>query len=283
MPQPTDAVLSELHFSKLQAIIHDQTGITIADGRSTMLVGRLKSRLRELGLSDYKAYIAKVMSDPDEMQELINRITTNKTYFYRTPRIWEHFREDAVPAFLAKTSPRAMRVWSAAASTGEEAHTIGIVLEQVRKSEPGFNYSVLGTDVSARVLERAETGSYDEAAFAQFRKDAPDLFAEHMKCDDAGRVQISPDIRSRIKFKRHNLQERLGGAGPFDVVFLRNVLIYFTNEDQENILRHVHALMPNDGVLYIGESETLSRLNTDFEIVAPMIYRPVSTAGRARA
>lgn len=283
MSQPTEAVLSELHFNKLQTIIHEKTGITIADGRSTMLVGRLKGRLRDLGLDDYKAYIEKVTSDPDEMQELINRVTTNKTYFYRTPRIWEHFRDNAVPQFLARKAGRAMRVWSAAASTGEEAHTIGIILEQVRRSEPGFNYSVLGTDVSARVLKKAETGNYEGTAFAQFQKDAPDLFAEFMQCDDAGRVQISPEIRTRIKFKLHNLQKRLSGVSPFDVVFLRNVLIYFTNEDQENILRHVHALMPSDGILYIGESETLSRLNTPFEIIGPMIYRPVPGARRTQA
>lgn len=283
MPQSREAPLNEVQFDKLRAIIHDKTGITIADGRTTMLIGRLKGRLRDLGLADYKAYIARVTSDPDEMQELINRVTTNKTYFYRTPRIWEHFEDEVVPGFIARKTSRAMRVWSAAASTGEEAHTIGILLENARKKSIGFNYSILGTDVSARVLETAEAGTYGKAAVTQFRKDKPDLFNAHMKGDDAGGFHVGTEIKSRIKFKLHNLQKKLSGTPPFDAVFLRNVLIYFTNEDQENILNNVHAAMPPEGILYIGESETLTRLTTPFEMIGPMVYRPISATTGPRA
>lgn len=274
MPQGHDAELSDQNFTKLRSIIHEHTGITIADGRKSLLVSRLRSRLREVEDPDFKSYIARVTRDSGELQELINRVTTNKTYFYRTPRIWEHFRTVAVPEFLEKKAMRPMRVWSAAASTGEEAHTIGTALESVRQSEDRFEYKILGTDISSRVLKHAEAGVYERPALVRFQKDEPTLFAAHMQGDDNAGFQVSPAIKQRISFKLHNLQKRLTGAASFDVVFLRNVLIYFSPEDQENILRHVHAMMPPEGTLYIGESETVTRLDTEFEILEPMIYRP---------
>ena len=278
-----DVEMSDSNFSKLRAIVHKHTGITIGDNRKNLLLSRLRSHLRETGEASFKSYIDRVSTDAEVLQELVNRVTTNKTYFYRTPRIWEHFCDVAQPAFSAKKPKRPMRIWSAAASTGEEAHTVGILMEEVRKTETDFDYAVVGTDVSSRVLAVAETGCYAPAAVTQFRKEKPEVFNAHMKANDDGQFNVSPAIRARLRFKLHNLQERLKNTSPFDAVFLRNVLIYFTPEDQENILRNVRALMPPDGVLYIGESETLTRLNTDFEMEAPMVYRPASNSAGSTA
>ena len=276
----SDAELSDSQFSKLRGIIHKHTGITIGDNRKNLLLSRLRSHLRETGDANFKSYIDRVSMDAEVLQELVNRVTTNKTYFYRTPRIWEHFCDVAQPEFYARKAKRPMRIWSAAASTGEEAHTIGILMEDVRKTATDFDYAVVGTDVSSRVLAVAETGNYAAPAVAQFRKAKPELFNAYMTADDSGQFNVAAPIKARLRFKLHNLQERLKNTSPFDAVFLRNVLIYFTTEDQENILRNVHALMPPDGVLYIGESETLTRLDTDFEMEAPMVYRPVSSGKR---
>lgn len=270
----TDVTMSDGDFSKLRAIVHQNTGITIGETRKTMLVSRLRRRLREVDEPSFASYISRLSMDPGEMQELTNRVTTNETYFYRTPRVWDYFQNVYLPEFFAKGQNRRMRVWSAAASTGEEAHTIGTLLEQQRLETPGFDYSVVGTDVSSRVLEVAKTGVYNGRAIARFRKDQPALFASHMKGSDANGYKAVPQIRARLKFKLHNLLEKLGGTSPFDAVFLRNVLIYFTDEDQEKILRHVRDLIKPDGVLFIGESETLNNLRTGFEQVAPIIYRP---------
>ena len=214
------------------------------------------------------------------MQELINRVTTNKTYFYRTPRIWEHFRDVSVPEFRAKKLGRQMRIWSGAASTGEEAHTIGVVLEDVRAAAPEFDYSILGTDISSRVLAVAEEGTYQAAALAQFKMGAPDLVNTHMTGSEANGFRVNPQIKSKIRFKLHNLQKQLRVTGKFDVVFLRNVLIYFTPEDQTTILQNVISVMEPDGTLIIGESETITRLDLDLDLIAPTIYRP-KTAGPA--
>lgn len=274
----SDTAMSDGDFARLRAIVHKQTGITIGETRKSMLVSRLRGRLRDLEEQSFASYISRLSKDPDEMQELTNRVTTNETYFYRTPRVWTYFQEVFLPGFHAKEENRRLRVWSAAASTGEEAHTIGTILEQQRLSVSGFDYSVLGTDVSSRVLEVAQKGVYNGRSIARFRKSQPELFTSHMAGSDDDGFKAVPQVRARIKFKLHNLLEKLGGTTPFDVVFLRNVLIYFTDEDQEKILSHVRDLIRPDGVLFIGESETLKKLNTGFEQVAPIIYRPIARA-----
>ena len=267
--------LSDHHFAKLCDIIHQNTGITIGDGRKSLLLSRLRNRLREVNESNFKSYIARVTNDADEMQELINRVTTNKTLFYRTPRVWEHFQGVVIPDFLAKPTSRPMRIWSAAASSGEEAYTAGMILEGVRTSNPGFDYKVVGTDISVRVLEQAESGIYSGVKVNNFSKAYSELFNAQMVGDDSGGFQVKPSIKSRITFKQHNLQNRMKSS-PFDAIFLRNVLIYFTPEDQEDFLSKIHDLLSPDGILYIGESESISRLETDFEIVEPMVYRPIA-------
>ncbi len=275
--------LNDADFAQLRDIVHKNTGITIAENRRSMLFSRLQRRLRETGEATFNAYINRVTNDPDEMQELTNRVTTNETYFYRTPRVWSHLREVVIPRFLDTPGSRQMKVWSAASSTGEEAHTVGVVLEDVRKTTAGFDYSVLGTDISSRVIDIATTGHYVGRPVARFKKEDPELFGRHMVGDDAGGYQVKPEVKRRITFRLHNLLERLKTGGPFDVVFLRNVLIYFTNEDQEKILAHVHAQMRPDGTLIIGESETLASLNCKFEPVAPLIYSPTLTVQKANS
>ena len=133
--------------------------------------------------------------------------------------------------------------------------------------------------MSGRVVKLAENGCYAKTAVSQFKQGKPDLFKAHLIGNDAEGYKVGPAIKSRIKFTHHNLQNRLKVNHRFDAVFLRNVLIYFAAKDQENILSNVHAVMPPDGVLYIGESETLKPLDTDFEMISPTIYRPKQTPG----
>lgn len=272
--------LSESQFNRIRGIIHDSTGITIGDNRTSLLLSRLRGRLRETRDADFKAYIARVTSDKAELQELINRVTTNKTFFYRTPRIWQHFRDVAIPAFMERNTRRPMRIWSAAASTGEEAYTAGMILEHTRSTQEGFDYRCTGTDISSKVLKQAEAGLYAVPALTQLRADGTDLFDRFLDGDDTAGYKVDTQIRGRTTFKLHNLLKPLPGGASFDAVFLRNVLIYFTPEDQEAILRNVHAAMAPDALLYIGESESIARLRTDFAIIEPMIYRPAPKGGK---
>lgn len=271
-------VMRELDFEKLRRIVYRQTGITIAEGRRSMMMSRLNKRLREIGLNSYKDYVTRVQSDPVEMQELTDRITTNETYFYRTPRIWSYFAEVLIPSFSDSGRHPPMRVWSAAASTGEEAHTMGIFLEEARQQQPRFDYSILGTDISSSVLATATEGLYRGRSVSRFQQEQPHLFATHMRGDEQKGWSVGPSIRSRLKFERHNLMQPLRGRPPFDVVFLRNVLIYFSESDQKTILSHVRHQMRPGGTLIIGESESLKHVATDFDQVEPIIYTPSAVA-----
>jgi chemotaxis protein methyltransferase CheR len=275
--------LNDDEFTKLRTIVHQNTGITIAENRRSMLYSRLQRRLRETGEANFGGYISRVSSDPEEMQELTNRITTNETYFYRTPRIWSHLRNKTIPEFLATGKSDKMRVWSAAASTGEEAYTLGTVLEDVRNNNPGFEYSVLGTDISSRVITVAKEGCYVGRSVARFRKEDPTLFGKYMFGNDTDGYRVTEKIKPRITFKLHNLIKPLKSVGPFEVVFLRNVLIYFSAEDQCRILDNIHANMSPTGTLIIGESESLKGLDSNFEPIAPLIYRPAQRGSKAKS
>jgi chemotaxis protein methyltransferase CheR len=265
----------ELHlgsFNKLRELIHQKTGITVAENRKGLLESRLRGRLRETQDTSYSGYLDRVANDAAELQELIDRITTNETYCYRTPRVWDYFQKEFLPAFCEKNLPRPMRAWSAASSTGEEAHTIGIFCEEVRQNAPGFDYQVFGTDISSRVIGKAQEGRYQGKAIARLQREQPSLFQRHMVGNKEDGYSVRPDIKSRLTFKMHNLIKPLVPAQKFDIVFLRNVLIYFSSVEQERILRNVARQMQPDAVLIIGESESLTRLDTDFNQVSPLIY-----------
>lgn len=268
-----DIKLNSGNFDKLRDVIHKNTGITVADNRKSLIETRLRSRLREIEETSFSEYLGRLSTDSDEMQELINRVTTNETYCYRTPLIWDFFTEEFIPAFCNKKSGSPMRAWSAAASTGEEAHTIGIFSEGIRQKTPEFDYQILGTDISSRVIEKAKKGLYVGRAIARLEREQPDLFARHMSGDAETGFSVKPAIKRRISFKLHNLIKPLPQEASFDIVFLRNVLIYFSAAEQERILDNVARKLNPDGVLIIGESESLTRLNTVFRQDAPLIYR----------
>ena len=147
----TDVTMSDGDFSKLRAIVHQNTGITIGETRKTMLVSRLRRRLREVGEPSFAAYISRLSSDPEEMQELTNRVTTNETYFYRTPRVWNYFQEVYLPEYLANGPDRRMRVWSAAASTGSQSTIVHSGVGSLNPSE------IARTGPTAMVLDRRTT------------------------------------------------------------------------------------------------------------------------------
>ena len=273
-------MMSDGDFAKLRAVVYSQTGISIGDGRRSMLVSRLRPRLRELGLANYEDYLARVERDPAERQKLTDRVTTNETYFYRTPRVWTYFNDVVVPQFAARSTGQPLRVWSAAASTGEEAHTAGVFLEGAR-SRGGADYAILGTDISSRVIEVATAGEYRGRPVARFQQEQPELFRRHMVGSDDKGWSVAPQIKSRIRFRNHNLLKPLTGTGQFDVIFLRNVLIYFKAEDQQRILQHIRSKLHPEGTLFIGESETLKHIDTDFAQVEPIIYRPTLRTGDA--
>lgn len=267
-----DVVLNEACFGDCLELIHKLTGITIATNRNSMVEGRLRRRVRALNLSSYEEYLKLVREDRGEQARFIDLLTTNETYFYRTPRIWAYI-EKLLPVWMATHPNTVFTAWSAAASSGEEAYTLAILCQAFRDQAPGFRYQITGTDVSEERVALCQRGLYSGRSIDSFRKARPELFGRYMREVEDGAYEVLPDIRSRLRFQQHNLFRSLALSDRFDLVLIRNVLIYFQPRDQERVVALVQPRMTEDGIMIVGESESLTHLNTHFKAVEPLVYR----------
>lgn len=252
--------------------VHRHTGIHMADRKWTLLQGRLRRRLQALTLESYADYLAVLESRPEEVGHFINLVTTNETSFFRTPRIWEHLWEHALPDWFRRHRGATLQVWSAAASTGEEAYSMAMLCEEFRELHPAFKYQIVATDIASQVLQTGRAGRYQGRNIEGLKRIRPAMADKYFQAEDDGFV-VSPALRSHVIFREHHLHRRLDGAARFDIALLRNVLIYFDDEGQRTVLEHVRRAMAPEGVLIIGESESLTRLNVGFDFEQPLIYR----------
>ena len=269
-------VIEELDESSLRSVItfvHSATGISIPEHKKTMIQRRLQSRLKLHSLTNYNDYLKLVKSDEKELLQFINSVTTNETSFFRTDRVWKYFEEVYLPTFVQDKPGTTLNIWSAAASTGEEGYSIGMCCEDLKKKQSAsFDYRVLGTDISSRVVDVASKGRYQGRSTDNFRIKDADRMKKYLT-QSGDEYIVSSILKSKVKFRTHNLFKVLDESAHFDIVFLRNVLIYFTAKDQEIVLKNIERKMAPDGIIVIGESESLSKLNTNLEFVAPLIYR----------
>ncbi|AIF47640.1 CheR family methyltransferase [Dyella japonica] len=252
--------------------VHRHTGIHMAERKWTLLQGRLRRRLQALELGRYRDYLAVLDERPDEVSAFINLVTTNETSFFRTPRIWDHFWQQLLPEWYRQHHGATLQLWSAAASTGEEAYSMAMLCEEFRERHPAFKYQILATDIASDVLAVGKSGHYQGKSIEGLRRGRPELFAKYFQASGGGYL-VAPSLRAHVVFREHHLHRRLDGASRFDITLLRNVLIYFDEQGQCNVLENVRRAMAPAGVLVIGESESLTRLNVGFDFELPLIYR----------
>ncbi len=276
-------VIDDQCFTKLTEMVHGLTGITIKPERRAMLEGRVARRLRALEIPDFASYIRYVNATTSEQEALVNTITTNETYFYRTPRIWEYISESFLSNWHAQNQGNTLNIWSAASSTGEEAHTLGVLMQAYKDKTVGFDYRITGTDIDSSVIERATTGLYTGRAIERFRNEKPVLFARYMAGNDVNGYRVASNIKKNIQFKHLNLFKPGTVDIKYSLVLLRNVLIYFTKEDKERVMQTVHQRLVSSGVVIIGESESLNNLSSNFTTITPTIYQRCDAAKGAKA
>jgi chemotaxis protein methyltransferase CheR len=262
--------ITDAEFGWIKNFLLQQSGIELRPGKEALVVGRLERRLRHHRLNGFTAY-CQLLAGPDageEVRTAVDLLTTNETYFFREPT---HF--DRLPELLpapAAAGDRAIRVWSAASSTGEEAFTIALTLaDQLGERR----WEVLGTDISARVLETATRGLYPIEAATQI----PDrlLKAHCLKGKDSfqGLFTLRPALRSRVSFRPANLTRQLPELGLFDVVFLRNVMIYFGLETKRLLIERIRAVLRPGGYLLVGHAESLTGIDGGLRPVVPSVYQ----------
>ena len=262
--------ISDREFAQFQRFIFDAAGITLSGAKKQLVSGRLARRLQHHGLDSFGHYFALIGSTAQaaERQIAIDLLTTNETYFFREPRHFDFLRQQ-----LAEdgSSTRPLRIWSAACSSGEEPYSIAMVLEdQLAGRRP---WSVLASDISRRVLERAATGQYSLERIDNIPRQYLERFCLRGTGPREGTLLVDPELRRKVEFRQINLNRPLPMAGLFDIIFLRNVLIYFNAETKRQVVgRLVSALKP-DGWLLVGHSEGLHDCSAGLAMVAPAIYR----------
>lgn len=273
------ATLSGSDFRRLADFIESELGIRMPDTKRIMLESRLQKRLRRLGLDSFGRYLDFVFSSDGRETELINMIdavTTNKTDFFREAEHFDYLVGKIVPAAAARNgagSSRPLSIWSAGCSTGEEPYTIAMVLEDNRLSDPAFSYRIFASDLSSQVLEKARQAVYDESRVETVPMSFKKKYMLKSREKGSGLVRMKPEIRARVCFARINfMDDRYPISEQFDVVFCRNVIIYFERRVQESILRKICARLRPGGWLVLGHSETLTGMEMPLRGVAPTIY-----------
>ncbi len=278
---PSSLTLSQVDFNRLSEFVYRTAGITLPPAKRTMVETRLRNRVEELRLPSFRAYCNYVLrpGGESEVAPLLDRITTNKTDFFREPSHFTFLAATAVPALQslhASGTRRPMSVWSAGCSTGEEPYTLAMVLSEYAQTQPSgrFRFAITATDISTRVLDKAQEGIYPMSVATPIPEPLRRRYLQRGK--DSGRplVRICPELRSLVQFRQLNLlQANLAFETPFDLIFCRNVMIYFDKAIQQRVVaRFVSGLVPG-GYLFVGHSESLNGLNTPLTPVAPSIYR----------
>jgi chemotaxis protein methyltransferase CheR len=271
--------LSQRNFQRLATFIEGYSGIKMPPTKVTMIEGRLRRRLRATGMADLKQYCDFLFEKDGlatEAIHLIDVMTTNKTEFFREP---DHFRfliEQAVPRLLtsAKSGSTALKLWSAACSTGAEPYTLAMVLADLAQQNTGLHYAITATDISTEVLDIAVSGIYPEAMVAPVPPEFRRRYVLRSKDRSRRTVRIIPELRTAIRFARINLMEApYQVERDMDIIFCRNILIYFDKETQQAVLQRLTDHLRVGGFLFLGHSETLAGFHLPLEPVGPTVFR----------
>ncbi|MFL6697758.1 MAG: CheR family methyltransferase [Vitreoscilla sp.] len=261
--------LSDQEFARFQAFIFEAAGITLAATKKAMVSGRLEKRLRHYHLATFSEYLALVQgrSVPEERQVAVDLLTTNETYFFREQRHFELLSELAVAATRER---RALRVWSAASSTGEEPYSIAMVLAD---KQPDLPWEILASDISSKVLARARTGHYPDSRTDHLPPSYRHRFCLKGTGEHAGTLLVQRALRERVQFAQINLDRPLPPVGEFDLIFLRNVMIYFNAQTKRQVVARLLGQLAPGGHLVVGHSETLGDISDAVQAVRPSVYR----------
>ncbi|WP_331344334.1 protein-glutamate O-methyltransferase CheR [Cellvibrio sp. UBA7661] len=265
--------ISPFAFHKIRDYVYRTAGIVIGNEKTAMVTGRLWRRLELYGHKTYEAYFAYV-SSPEGAQErstMLDLLTTNETYFFREPAHFDFLRDEIIPQQRNKP----MRVWCAASSTGEEPHSIAMVLSDVMGKT---DWDILATDISGKVLEHARTGVYRAERIDHIPANYLKNYCRRGIGEYEGMLAVVPSLRSRIRFEQHNLMHTRKNDEQFDVIFLRNVLIYFDQPTKQKVIENLLQCLRPGGWLILGHCESITGLNLKLSTVRPSIYRKPADA-----
>lgn len=271
----TKTELSWSEFLLFRQWLYAEAGIQLADAKQALVAGRLGKRLRVLGMATYRQYFDYIQSaaslssasgaQQDERQTALDLLTTNETYFLREKAHFDFLKQTVLPGWRQ----RSLHCWSAASSTGDEAYTLAMLLAENHVGE----WRITGTDISSSVVSQAQQGVYPMARANNIPRNWLQAYCLKGIDDKAGTFRMAPSIRRQVNFRLANLQQPQGSLGTFDVIFLRNVMIYFDLASKKKVLTNVLDRLKPDGYLLVGHAESLNGLSERLRLVSPSIYQ----------
>lgn len=259
-------------YRSIQKIVHDRSGIDLKEGKALMVAARIAHRLRDLQLDSEQAYLEYLKANSDEMVKLLDVISTNVTRFFREKPHFA-FTQRVVSEWVDQGQDR-MRFWSCASSAGQEPYSLLMTIAEVlRQSGKACDYRLLGTDISTRILAKAEAGEYDADEVEGIPADLLSRYFSKATPNGKSVYRVKPALRERAVFKRMNLNEPpFPMRGPLDMVFCCNVMIYFNADTKRRLLTDIHRLLRPDGYLVVSHTESLTGLTDLYRPVQPSIY-----------
>ncbi|HEY9165609.1 MAG TPA: protein-glutamate O-methyltransferase CheR [Candidatus Kryptonia bacterium] len=268
---PQVSKLDDDVFIRLRDFIYEKTGIFFAENKKYLLESRVSKRLAALGLETYSRYFSELMNGRGamELSHLINSVTINETFFFRNEPQFKALEEIVLPELAERkmqAGANAIRIWSAACSTGEEAHTIALIIrEKIRPKYPGVKFEIVGTDINTHVLETAAKGVYKDYAVRNIPKN---YLGKYFK-QDQDKYQLDQEVAAMSEFRQLNLFDRnmMRTMRNYDVVFAANVLIYFDFKSKQTVVSSIYDSLNKGGYFFIGYSETLYGLSQAFKPV----------------
>lgn len=263
-------------FRLFQALVLRESGIHLGEKNRSMVVSRLWKRLHALELKSFSSYYRRVKADPQELVLMLDCICTNETHFFREPAAFECLQSRVFPQWSAEANAgirdRTLRVWSAACSTGEECYSLAMLLLTYFPSSAGWNIEILGTDLSTKVLAQAKTGKWDAGRLSSVPPEYQRRFLLKGFGPEKGKIKVADEVRKVVRFQRVNLtQEPFAVTGPFDLIFCRNVLIYFQWETKIKVVDSLGKYLSRSGYLFLGHAESLHSVAEKLQFVAPRV------------
>jgi len=269
--------ISDKEFKKFSELIYEQTGIFMKPEKKELLNARLGKRLRITGLDSFKKYYEYILSPEQKENEFVHfldSVSTNFTSFFREITHFNFLTQTVLPELAARYDGRREAfIWSAASSSGEEPYTLAMICQEFARTNSNFPFKILATDISTRVLAAAAKGVY---ALSQATKTPPDILRLYFQKGtgrSAGKVRVKDEVKRQVTFQRFNLMEDFPWNAEMDVIFCRNVMIYFDRPTQERLIQKFHKCLVKGGYLFIGHSESISGIKHDFVQAEATTYR----------
>jgi chemotaxis protein methyltransferase CheR len=276
--EPAIRPMTETEFDRFKTFIYEEAGIHLGPGKKDLLAGRLTRRMRELGIRTFREYYHRLLhGDGTERVHCLNAVSTNETHFFREPKHFEFLRDDLIPIWMSRADagvmPRRLRIWSAACATGEEPYSLAMVALDRLPAASGWDVEIQATDLSTTAVERARAAVWSIAKADEIPPEYLRAYMLRGTGRQQGKMKAGPEIRSMVRFGRVNLNdEAYPLAGPFDVIFCRNVLIYFDIDSKVRVLQRLLNYLAPDGYLFLGQVESVHGLTDRLRAAGPTVY-----------